>query len=78
MCAQTMTNEIPIFFATDDNYAPFLSVTLNSMLKNASKDYFYKIYVLTTNLNPEYEKRIKLEITDNASIDFFSFKERTR
>jgi lipopolysaccharide biosynthesis glycosyltransferase len=74
MCAQTKTNEIPIFFATDDNYAPFLSVTLNSMLKNASKEYFYKIFVLTTNLNPEYEKRIKLEITDNASIEFISLK----
>ena len=53
------TKEIPIFFATDDNYAPFLTVSLNSLLKNASKDYFYKIYVLTTNLNRVLQGRIK-------------------
>ena len=38
--------EIPIFFAVDYKYAPMLGVTLRSMLQNASKEYFYKIYVL--------------------------------
>ena len=31
--------EIPIFFATDNNYVPFLAVALTSLLDNASKDY---------------------------------------
>ena len=35
------TNEkpiIPIFFATDDNYIPFLAVAIKSLLDNASKE----------------------------------------
>ena len=35
---------IPIFFATDDNYLPFLSITLESLGENASKEYDYEIY----------------------------------
>ncbi len=66
--------EIPIFFATDDNYAPFLTVSLNSLLQNASKDYFYKIYVLTTNLNPVIQGRIKQVLTPNSTIEFISLK----
>ena len=48
-----MKNEkvIPVFFATDDNYAPFLGVTLKSMFENASREYFYEVYVLITSLN---------------------------
>ena len=34
---------IPIFFAVDNGYAPYLGVGLKSMLQNASKDYDYKI-----------------------------------
>ncbi len=69
-----MTREIPIFFATDANYAPFLAVSLNSLLKNASKDYFYKIYVLTTALDESLQKRIRKVLTENSSIEFISLK----
>ena len=31
---------IPLFFATDDNYLPFLSVTLQSLRENSSLFYF--------------------------------------
>ena len=66
--------EIPIFFATDDNYAPFLAVALKSLLENASKDYFYKVYVLTTNLSLTYKLKLHKGITHNASIEFISLK----
>lgn len=73
------TKEIPIFFAIDDNYAPFFAVALTSLLDNASKDYFYKIYVLTTSLRREYAERLRLIVddmaVDNASIDFVSMKD---
>ena len=42
---------IPVFFATDNNYAPFVAVTLESILENCSKDYFYHFHVLTTDLD---------------------------
>lgn len=71
--------EIPIFFAIDDNYAPFFAVALTSLLDNASKDFFYKIYVLTTSLRKEYADRLRLIVddlaVDNASIDFVSMKD---
>ena len=35
---------IPICFATDDNYIPFLAVAIASLLDNAATDKFYKIY----------------------------------
>lgn len=70
--------EIPIFFAIDDNYAPFFAVALTSLLDNASKDFFYKIYVLTTSLRKEYAERLRLIVDDmaldNATIDFVSMK----
>ncbi len=70
----TTTKDIPIFFATDENYAPFLAVSLNSLLKNASKEYFYKIYVLTTSLSEETQSRIKKVLTPNSSIEYISLK----
>lgn len=37
---------IPIFYTADDNYAPYLSVSIISLLKNASPDYSYEIFVV--------------------------------
>lgn len=46
---------IPIFLATDDNYAKILAVALRSIIDNANKkDYFYKVYILETNLDTKY------------------------
>ncbi|MEG1706012.1 MAG: glycosyltransferase family 8 protein [Clostridia bacterium] len=49
---------IPIFFATDDNYVPFLAVALRSMIDNANKEYQYKIYILNAGLNDTNTKII--------------------
>lgn len=65
-------NIIPIFFATDDNYAPYLGVTLRSLIDNASKDYFYKIHILITSINEENERILKGFECENVSIEFFN------
>ena len=71
--------EIPVFFAADNNYAPFVAVALASMLGKASKNYFYKIYVLTTDLSHEYTEQLKNICRDampgNASVEFVSLRE---
>ncbi len=78
---KTNKSEIPVFFATDNNYVPFLAVALTSLLDNASKNYFYKIYVLTTSLKKEYVDQLTLICEDackngaNASIEFVSMRE---
>ena len=49
---------IPIFFATDDNYLPFLSVTLESLWENSSHEYDYEVYVLHSGIREEYVEKI--------------------
>ena len=62
--------EIPIFFASDDNYLPFLDVTLVSLIEHASKDYFYNVYVLNTGLNEIGKNKIKRLENENFAINF--------
>ena len=45
--------KIPIFFATDDNYFPYLTVTLASIEKHAGDEYEYDVKILTTGLSEE-------------------------
>ena len=49
---------IPLVYAVDDNYAPFLSVSVQSVLDNLSSDYFLKVYVLNTGISNTNKKRI--------------------
>lgn len=44
---------IPIFFATDDNYIPFLEVAIRSLIEHASRKYNYNIHILNTGLKQE-------------------------
>ena len=64
--------EIPVCFATDDNYVPFLAVAITSLLDNSSKDNFYRIFVLTTSLKQENIDSILKQKTENSSIEFIS------
>lgn len=64
------SKEIPIFFASDDNYVPLLATAIKSLLTNASKNYFYKIYVLTTDMQQEKRDKIAAMALPNSSIEF--------
>ena len=70
--------EIPVFFSTDDNYAPFLDVALASLIENASKEYKYRIIVLNTGLDPDNVAKIKQRETDVFSIDFVDMSEELK
>ena len=78
--ALTDTNgTVPVFFATDDNYAPFLAVALTSLLENASAERSYRIYVLSTNLAPAHQAKIRAVVDESArdvSIEFVSLKDK--
>lgn len=63
---------IPIFFAADDNYAPFLSVAIISLLDKSDKNKFYKIHILNDNMSLENIKKIKGLQTSNSEIIFNS------
>lgn len=68
---------IPIFFATDDNYAPYLGVAISSLIKNASQDYFYKIHVLTTSLSPSNRRKLSACIKkSSAELSFVNVSDK--
>lgn len=67
-------NTIPIFFTIDDSYAPFLSVALNSAIKNSSKVKKYKAIVLYQELSEENRKKLMSLKTDNFGIEFVPMK----
>ena len=61
---------IPIFFAIDDGYTPFLSVTLQSLIENANSEYMYLIKILHTNVQEIHMKQIKKYESKNVNIEF--------
>lgn len=71
--------EIPLVFAVDDNYAPFLSVAIRSVIDNASTEFFYKIFILNTGLSAENRKKlVKVveELSDDVSVESISVASR--
>ena len=66
---------IPIFFATDDNYLPFLAITLQSMYENASRDYDYKMYVLHSGVSTDYYEKIMEYSKPHFEIEFVDVAE---
>ena len=68
--------EIPIFFATDDNYLPFLSITLESLWENSSHEYDYVMYVLHSGIRQEYQDKIMRYNKAGFSISFVDVTER--
>lgn len=61
---------IPIFFAVDEQYVPFLAVTLQSLVKNSSQEYYYVIKVLYTNLSEESKEKINKYTKENINIEY--------
>jgi lipopolysaccharide biosynthesis glycosyltransferase len=69
---ENTNREIPIFFASDDNYVPLLAIAIKSLLTNASKEYQYSIYILTTNMSEENRDILKKMATENSTIEFIA------
>ena len=67
---------VPIFFAVDDKYAPYLSVALRSLIENASPSYQYRIHILIDTLSEETKARLLSMQTDAVSVEFVSVREK--
>ena len=63
-------NTIPIFYACDDNFVKYTIVSLQSMIRNASTDHRYHVYVLHTNIAPETQNQLFQLKNDNFDISF--------
>lgn len=64
------TNEILVFYTVDDMYIPFLAVSLQSLIDNASNSNKYAIKILYTYLTEENKIKIKKYEKKNISIEF--------
>ncbi len=64
------TKEIPIFFAVDDGYCPFLAVAIQSLIDNASAEYTYLIKILNTDISQENKRKIGKNERENVDIEF--------
>ena len=69
---------IPIFFATDDNYAPFLGVAIQSLTENVSNEYVCKIHVLTTELSSFNRSAIRRSVKAPATVEFVDVSEQVK
>ncbi len=69
-----MNNIIPIFFASDNTYAQFLSVALNSAIKNSSPDRHYKAIILHQDISNENIQKILSLSKSNFEIEFIPMK----
>ena len=61
---------IPVFFAVDDGYIPFLAVALKSLIENSSEKNKYEIKVLYINVSKENMEKIKKYEKENIDIEF--------
>lgn len=68
--ANTISREIPIFFAVDNGYCPFLAVAIQSLIDNASPENKYLIKVLNTDVSMENKKKISKYERENVDIEF--------
>ena len=62
---------VHLFFTVDDNYIPFLSTTIASIVHHSSNDYKYRLIILHDGLSLESKKIIR-RYQDNEKI-FISF-----
>jgi len=69
---------IPIFFSVDDNFVPYLVVTLTSIIKNSSSAYTYNIHVLYTDLKQSNKDIILKCANKNFNIEFDDVSEYLR
>ena len=67
---------IPIFFSTDDRYAPYLAVALESLKANSSEKFTYDINILIEKLSPKHRSAIQSMQTENIRISFQNVSER--
>jgi len=63
---------IPVVFASNDNYACYLDVAIQSIKENASDKYYYAIYILHDTINEENIERIESANNQNFSVEFIN------
>ena len=69
---------IPIFFAVDDRYSPYLCVALRSLIDNSTSKYDYRIFVLIEELSDENKNSLGSMATENVNIEFVNVSNKLK
>ena len=75
---QASRTVIPVFFAVDDHYAPYLAVALRSLIDNASCEYDYRIHILITALSEDNVAHLCGMSTSHVHIQTVDVSEKIR
>ena len=70
-----MNETIPIFFACNDRYVPYLDVAILSLIAHVSPRRQYHITVLKTDISAKNQAIIKKHQTENVTIEFYDVAE---
>lgn len=69
---QKWKNSVCICFALDNNYIPYLSVAIKSIIENSSDDNFYEIYILENDILNHNKSKILSLTKGNIYIKFIN------
>lgn len=70
------TNIVPIFFASDKNYLPYLAVSIASLVDKSTANNQYEIYILTHDLTAEDILPLSRYKRDNVNIQLVDVTEK--
>jgi len=56
-------NKIPIVFASDDNYIPYLSTTIQSIIENSSQNKYYIFFILHKGISTDFINLLIKQVT---------------
>ena len=63
-----MEKKIPVVFATNEKYAPFADVCIESLYSNSSRYCFYEITVFHTSLTSQTIKKLTSKPYNNITV----------
>lgn len=69
---------IPIFFSSDNNYVPYMAVSITSLMKNASKDYHYDIVILYSKLTAANLKTLQSLENETFTIKLIKMDDKAK
>lgn len=73
-----MKQTIPVFFSVNDGYAPYLAVALSSIKENSSKDYNYRIHILSDDISDENRLKLSRFNSPEFALEFNPLSDRLR
>ena len=64
-----LSTTVPVFFSCDDNYLPFLSVALRSMIDNLAPSTVCRVHILNDGLREDGKARLLAMQTDRVTLE---------